>query len=512
MDNFKRRKRIGNIGLTLGIAIFLLFIFGTNLLHFNYKMNADIASEVVLAELIWKSGQIVPESWYVSSEARIISTPNLASLFYGLTDNMTLAFGLGCCFMTIFIVVSILFFCRKAGLNKTETALFAFLGLAFFTNINILELLYLFAGYYAIHVIALFFTLGLYAQSIKNKRISWLGTAISLVWALCLGMQGMRGILVLYGPLFGTEVVRNIYHIYCKRSNYKSDWIISVWTCALLAISFIGTRFPFSVGQNISRNIRKGIYKLFSAVIPDMYSAAGFKYTNILGKICLVIFLLITLFLLIDVVLRMFRKREVEVVEWSFLVMCFSIIVPAIMVAFTTVESTERYYFLLFYAMAFAVVLMWRKIGNRWKALVGILITIFSLINIQNIYLPILKQEEPPETELYAVGEYLADNNYLRAYSTFDNANTITVLMNGKIRVSSVASVDKMDVCKWLSSKSWYVPNVPFKERTAYIIPEVMMDEFERFLEEHGKEVKFDTKIGSYLIYISDYNFSQLGE
>lgn len=513
MEKCKKSKSLLEVVLILGILLFFSLIVITNIFHFNYMMNADLASDVILSKLIWTSKEIIPSTWYIAAETRIICTPNLAALFYGLTQNMTLSTGLACSFMAILVVVGMFYLGRKAGLNWQESCMFTFLGLALFTNYIILELVYLFASYYAIHVVILFFTLGLYAESIKSKRVRPVGVIISLLFALCLGMQGTRGILVLYGPLFGIEAIRNIYYIYCKRNNNKPDWIISAWVCMMLVISFLGTSFPLSVEQNISRNIRMGIHKLFTIVIPDMYSTLGFSHTNGFGKICLTILLLIVLYILADIVCRMCKKKEIEAVEWAFLVVCSSPIVSAVMVAFTTVESSDRYYFLLFYAMAFAATLTWRKISDKWCAMKisgGILIVAFTFMNIHNIYLPILKCEEPPCSDLNAVGEYLADNNYLTAYSSFDNANTITVLTNGKVRVAAVASLEKMDICEWMSSTLWYVPNVPFEEKTAYVIPEPKIDEFNKFLERHGEEVKFDIQIGSYLIYVSDYNFSKL--
>ena len=63
------------------ILLFLLIIGVVNLQHFNYKMNADIASDAILGKLIWEEKQIIPRSWYVANELRIICTPNLSALF-----------------------------------------------------------------------------------------------------------------------------------------------------------------------------------------------------------------------------------------------------------------------------------------------------------------------------------------------------------------------------------------------------------------------------------------------
>lgn len=503
------RKKVVDIILIAGISVFLLLIIITNIFHFNYNMNADLASDVVLARLIWDSKEIIPHTWYIAAETRIICTPNLAALLYGITHNMVFSTGLACCLMSVLIMISIFYFGRKAGLGIREVGLFVLLGLALFINLNILEVLYLFASYYAIHVIIFFVTLGIYAESIKKGKTGWI-CLIGIIFALLLGMQGVRGILILYGPLFGIEMIRNIYQIYCKEKKGKQDRIITAWVCLLLIVSYLGNCFQFSTGQSISRNIRRGFGKLFNTVIPDMGRAIGFYNANSFQKICLMILLLLVLYLLVNIIYRMLKKKEMEAVDWAFLAVCSSPVVSALMVAFTTVESSERYYFGSIYAMAFAVAFLWNKIKNRWKWIGGILIAALVVTNIYTIYLPIMKQEEPPETAIYQVGKWLEENQYHTAYATFENANTITVLTNGKARAAAVASVDKMDICKWMSSTDWYVPNVPFVERTAYIVTESEAEMFDDFLKEHGEYVQFDSQIGKYLIYTSDYNFSRL--
>ena len=86
----------------------------------------------------------------------------------------------------------------------------------------------------------------------------------------------------------------------------------------------------------------------------------------------------------------------------------------------------------------------------------------------------------------------------------------MTVLANGKVRVAAVATVENMDACKWVSSMDWYAPAIPYETRTAYIIPEAEMENFEGFLALHEKDVQLETQIGRFYIYSSDYNFSCL--
>lgn len=211
------------------ILMLLLCVIMTNLFHYNYKMNSDIGAEAVLGRLIWDSKEIIPASWYPSTETRIIATPQVAALFYGLTGNMDLSMGLACCTMTIGIVLAIWFFMKKAGSSRISCLLMCLYSAGFAGNIIILELLYVFAGYYAIHVIAFSFILNCYSSLLqeewkksKSLRRKMYGKCIiGLILAFLLGMQGTRGILITFGPLFGIEMIRIMYERICRNRYLK---------------------------------------------------------------------------------------------------------------------------------------------------------------------------------------------------------------------------------------------------------------------------------------------------
>ena len=496
--------------LLLAILLFLLIIGVVNLQHFNYKMNADIASDAILGKLIWEEKQIIPRSWYVANELRIICTPNLSALFFGLTHNMTLSTGIACCVMTLLICQGMFFGGEQLGWKKEEILLFVFLGLALPANLAIIELLYLFASYYAIHVVLFFITLGFYVRFIKEGRIKHFSIALSCIMALILGLQGVRGILILYAPLVGIEIIRRAYSVYCKEKWKRNDWIVLAWSAALFIISYVGTFFPMSVGQDISRNIRKGTLKLIEIVVPDVRKAVGLDDVGIVGRTCIIVLLFTALILLIEILLKMWKKKEITGEEWGFLVLLSSPIISALMVAYTTVESSERYYFLLVYVMACAVILECKK--RKQSRIIVSAAIIVSIINIWNVYRPIIASKEPPTTDHYKVGRYLEENDYNIAYASFENANTITVLTNGEVRVAPVASVERMDICKWMSSTAWYVPNVPKIGKTIYIITEKEQELFDVFLEEHKEHMRCETQIGKFILYSSEYNYSNLGE
>ncbi len=509
----EKMKKYSGVLPGLGILVFLICICVTNLLHFNYKINADIGADALLGSLMWETKELHPDLWYFSSEARIFGTLNFSAVFNGLTHNMILSQGLACCVMTVLLLLSAGWFGRASGWRTTETMLFVLMGMAVPADPVILELCYIYCCYYGLHTIVLFLTLGVYVRSIGRRKADLRSMAVCVVFAAALGVQGMRGMLVLYGPLFGIEVIRNLYRIYCRAQYCRSDKAVSLWVVILLAVNFAGTFSPFSVGQELSRNIRKGFSKLLSVVLPEMRQTLGLDHVSRTGKICLVILLLILVWMLADILLRMCRKKEIEACEWGFLILCSSPAVAALMIAFTTVEGSSRYYYMIIFAMADAVVLALRKLAagrQRYCTyIVYLVIVILAVSNIRSVYLPVIRSQEPPQSDWYEAVRYLEDNDLTRAYSTFENANSMTALSNGRVRVAAIDSVKKMNVCKWLTRKDWYVPYVPFEEKTAYVISRTEMDDFAEFLAQHD-DVYYETQAGRFYIYVSDHNYSYL--
>lgn len=506
----KKQKYI-KIILTSAVLVFILLIFYTNLFHYNYKMNADIGAEVVLGELIWQSKEILPDTWYPSTEARIVSTPNIAALFYGMTGSMTLAMGLGCCFMTGLIVLGIFFFCKKAGMKGTGRLLMVFLSLAAPVDFTFLELVYVFAGYYAIQTAVLFFTLGIYVELLHGEKVKYLWLLTGVLAALLLGFQGMRGILVLYGPLFGIEIIRWICFLYNRQNTKRTDRITGIWILSLLGASFAGTRFPFSTSQEISRNIRKGFAKLLTVVFPDMGKLLGLGSSHILSQACTLVLGILAVCTAVGILRRMLRKEKAKPVEWAYLTVFASPFVSAFMVAFTTVESTPRYYFMLIYAMAFSAALAFKK-SPQVSGVVGVAALVLACTNLYQVYLPVLKSGEPPRTDEYEVINYLEENSIYTAYADFENANAMTALSDGRVRVAAVASISKMDICKWLSSTKWYPPSQPYDCVTAYIVTTAEEEEFKQFTEGKEEMIREAGEFGKFKIYLSDYNYANLGE
>lgn len=506
---------LGSLLLGSGIFLFLLFIFMVNRYHFTAHLNADMASDVLLAQLMWDKKEIVPQSWYAASELRLIQTPNLSALFYGLSGDVVLAAGWSCCGMTLGILFSLWYFMNGIGVEGIYKLLMVFLCLMLPCSFISLELLYLYASYYAAHVVILFLTLGFYQRCLRYQKINWPMALLLSALALILGLQGVRGLLVIYGPLLAVELLRQLV-LPRGAGGGKPNRQTGLMIFLFFALNYVGTRCSLSVGQSFGRNIRKGFGKLFTVVLPDIGKTIGFPYTGWAGKIILAVFCMVSALYLILLLKKLFQKREAETFAWSYLVLAASPLLTALMVAFTTVESTERYYFVFFFMIAMSLVFTLRECHQRQNQkrktaiLVGILL--LSVIHSRSVYLPVLTSREPPQSEWLSVARYLTEEEYKIAYASFENANTISVLSGARVIAAPVADMATMTICKWMSSTDWYVPNRPREERTAYIVTEQEEESFFLFLKKNGYEayVKEECKIGKFRIFSAPYNFSSL--
>lgn len=305
---WRKRRKIGEGFLFAAILMVTGLIVYTNLFHYCYKMNADIASEAVLARLIWESGEWFPRSWYPSTEFRILASANLAALFYGIFGDMSFAMGCACSFLTFGVLGSLYFFISQFSFEREEKFMFVLLCMILSNHFVTLELFYLFGAYYAIHVILLFLTLGIYVRLLGGVRVHRVWQALFIIFTFLIGMQGVRGLLVLNVPMFVTEITRQIYLWYSKKWKMRDGDIVG-WCALLLLAGCAGTFTPYSIGQRVSRNIRKGFGKLWKTVLPEVFEALGIVEISDIRCGILLFFLLIAIGVLTGCLLRILKFR-----------------------------------------------------------------------------------------------------------------------------------------------------------------------------------------------------------
>lgn len=503
------KKNIVNIFLIILIfALASVFVY-INLVQYKSGLNADVASEGLLAKIIWESKEWVPKEWYVGNELRFLSTVNVAALFYGLTKSICLSMGLACVVAAAFVIGTAGYLSKEMNFSMTQKLLFVFLVMMLPNSKVQIELMYIFAGYYAFHIGTYFLTLGVYLKMLKKKEISKITLAVIFLLHFIIGAQGVRGLLMITGPLMAAEVLRRAY-VWWKSREWKGrNNLITGYVLLLNILEYVGGKFPNSVGHPLSRNIRRAPQKLVEVVLPDFMKTLNWENIPTIEKVIFAVCLCLMISLAISIVVKGIGKKAVSEEEWIFMNFFVSVALTTAALTFTTSESSSRYFVVVFFAIALSLVMMMEKKNIIINLGLILAIAVLAKGNYDRNYYPMVMDKSFENSEYIQVGEYLLQEGYEIAYADFERANTITVYNDGKIQVAAVNSFTDMSVCKSLSSRKWYVPNVPAESKTAYIVTPYRMAEMEEFLKEH-EDVILKHQIGIYSIYGADYNYSKL--
>lgn len=503
------KKNIVNVFLLILIfALASVFVY-INLVQYKSGLNADVASEGLLAKIIWESKEWIPKEWYVGNELRLLSTVNFAALFYGITKNICLSMGLACVIAGAFVIGGAAYLCKEMNFSTTQKLLLVLLIMMLPNSKVQIELMYIYAGYYAFHIGTYFVTMAVYLKMLKKKKVSKITIAVTFLLHFIIGTQGVRGILMITGPLMAAEVLRRAYAWWSSREWKDGNNVITGFVLLLNVLEYVGGKFPNSVGHSLSRNIRKAPQKLFEVVLPDFLRTLNWDNIPTREKMIFAICLCLVIYLAISIVVRGIRKKGVTEEEWIFMNFFVSVALTGAALTFTTSESSARYFVAVYFAIAMSLVMLIGKKNIIYNHGLVLAIAVLLLGNYKRNYYPMVMDHSYKNSDYVQVGEYLLQEGYEMAYADFERANTITVYNDGKIQVAAVNSFTNMEVCKCLSSQKWYVPNVPKESKTAYIVSPYRMPEMEEFLKGHP-EVELKTQIGIYSIYGSDYNYSKL--
>lgn len=511
-NKITKGKNIINIILMILIIMLGVMFIYINLVQYRYGINADVAAEGLLAKVIWESKEWTPKEWYFSTETRIVSPADIGALFYGLTNSICLAMGLGCIVGGIFILWSVWQLCKELEFDLTQKLLLVFLVLLLPNSKNQIELMYLFAGYYAFHVGLYFVTLAYYLKLLKKEKLKIVQLIFLWGFHFLLGAQGVRILLIVTGPLLAVELVRRVYKMYLNWEWKKEDNFVTAFAVSVNLFAFLGGRLPTSVGYSLSRNIRKAPEKLFGIVIPDFFKMFEWENLSFIEKAAFTVSFLMVLYLIVVIICKGIKKQNITVDEWVIFNFFISTLLTIAALTFTTVDSSSRYFIAFFFAIAVGIAYSWKKNSSVVKSAIVFVILVVLMGNCQRVYYPMVCDKSYTTSDFALVGEYLMQEGYEYAYSGFEQANCITVMADGKIQVSAIDSFEDMRICKWLTSNKWYVPNVPKESKTAYAVTDYRLEEFAPFLEEHAKDLEFKTKIGIFNIYGSDYNYSYVAD
>lgn len=529
---YNKVKLVGRILAILLLSIYLGIIVFLNLAGYQQHVDSDIAAEALLTREIWEQKTLTPDNWISSTERRILAMPAIAAPFYGMTGSMQTGVGITCVLLAGVFFVSFYLFLRKCGISKTAAVIGLLMICALPVNgirnegqmvPFVTLLLYLFAEYYVFHCILLFasilFYIYLKKQKAERKHKGYTIGAwfVLFCFTAVLSLGGQRCFQMVIIPLLVYECIS----LFADTEGFKK----ALNKERYIATAFVGTSVLAGLISLVyDRNANYAMYllspsevinKLFLVVPASILEGFGIAGNAKLGSFASVMQVLVWAFLILVgyCLLHIFKSEEHVEKEQkeSLLLLITSFGVTAFIICITTAEAAHNYLMVVWFVAILAVVMVYDRLTEEksWFAhIILAAIFVFAVMNLKYTWWPAVSTKGNL-TEDKQVAEFLLAEDLEYGYAEFWDASRISLLTDGEVTMGHSYRMEELGMYWWLTSTSWYPPNLPTDMKTAYVVRQEKKDVFEKqFTEDVQMVLSYENS--KFAVYISNKNLVNL--
>lgn len=497
---YKIARGVLTFGL-LAVLLAVIYVYSlANIEHYTAYMEADIASETLLAQVLYENGHVQPDTWYMSTGRRILSPPMLGSFLYGISGgDLNASVGAACSIMMILLLASMLYFNRQLGLGLMESLVMVVLSFVLSSPANETQrMLFLYSSYYVGHFTCMFLVLGFYAGALREEKVSVLHVLITVPLAVLNGAQGMHASMFFYMPLLGAEILRRLTYFFMKRKGINNA--VTIWVSAISVLSLLSVRvFGDHFASEVTRNLRHAPEKFFDIVLPFFKEVLGY------GRLpwLMLVFVIMAVCGYALAIKNFDSKEEL----WSILTVPFGVIVVLISTTFTTAEAAPRYYLMQVFFVGIGAALLIELWKHELTLILTAMVIVYGASSVLVFNEELILNDHSAETEYAQIAKWMEQSGYEYGYSTFDHANTITVISNDAVKVRAISNFKDMEGAKWLTDSSWYPPVKDSAMATCYVVSKPQESYFEDF-EKTKKPNIIDKKEFEYFtVYVTDKDY-----
>ena len=415
-------------------------------------LDSDMSSEMILGKILCEEGRIMTDSWYYSTELRVVNTQLIYALFFNFTDNWHTVRMVSTFVLHLILSCSTFFLCRQAGFNKSAPAVACGLLIPFSPQYFLIILM---GCYYIPHIAVSFLTVGLlflYGKT-KKKPVRLASVAGISALAFISSLGGLRQIVVTYLPLIMAIFLICLYLFFAKGwENVRKCVYFRYLILSAVSLLFAGMGYIINVKVLLERyhfkewdDMRFTSFNTerFATTVSDMFVTLGYK-AEIVGAsslvsnvLCFVIAALLTVFIVQAI--RRAGKVSTEFTLISVFFLC-GIVLLILIFSLTDMDYTARYNLpvMVFAPVILALGIREADFGKAPKqtssAVAAICIASvigLGFININNMRT--LRRQSGLEDCAAAVTE----QGYTSGYATFWHSNKLTELSNGRIDMYS---------------------------------------------------------------------------
>lgn len=512
------------------ILFVYLAIFGyMNLCKYAQHVDSDIAAEALLAREIWQEKDLTPDDWIASTERYAVGMPTIAAVFYGMTGSMQMAVGLACVLLGVLFLLAFYYFLRKLSLGRPAavTALLVLCALPINGWRNedqmvpfVTLLLFLFADYYVLHSIYLFFSFLFYLhlreqQKVTRKTI--LEWVILFVAGILLNLGGQRCLQVVILPFLVMELIflfleSGHFSRKLPKERFWATGFVGSLILSFLISSLKGFRASYVVYLQSPREVMEKLLLTVPAAILENFGLAGDARV---GSFDSVMQMLVWAFLiLLGYGIYYVAKNREEVTEGQRMALSYlgiSVGVTAFIIAFTTAEAAHYYFFMSWFAAALIVALLVEHLAENndfFRGLILAAVCLFALLNLKYTYYGAATTKDNLQ-EYQEVADFLVEEGIEYGYAEFWDAERICLITDGKVTMGHSYTMAHLGGYWWLTSTKWYPPALPTEMRTAYVVRTENREAFEaQFAGQEAPVLEYENE--RLAVYIGDKNYVNL--
>mgnify|MGYP007046599125 FL=1 len=469
----------------LWMAAAYLFDLWYQLVPGKWIVDSDLASEMILSDLLNKEGTIISHNWFYSTELKVVNLQwfyRLGLLIFPNDWHLARTFGMA--ITLALFAAAMLFFVKCAGLGRAGLWMVGTLLWPFGQHYLVYAI---YGGYYLVYTFFYMLVLALVLRSLNaDKKHCALQWVLACVITAVAGMNGVKQLMVFHAPLC---LAAAILLVLALHSCGKTDWKAALDACRkevrLLAASLV-TAVAAAAGYFVSNAVLSRMYDFKSynfivwnrdedwftldRILMDFFHEFGYENGSGVfhfGGIAAAVGLLLGCWMFFCIVRLLLRLDKLERND-KLLVLLLVAMLAVCGVAYTYFHEYYLYFWLMNMPVAIAVMAVEIKtedfhiLGARQLLGVGLAVC-FTLCAVSTVR---QEQEHPylAHKGLNTAAEWLVDNGYTQGYSTFWNGNAMTELTSGKLEVWTLQSLDRDDVPNWLQPKSHLTtdPEHPF--------------------------------------------------
>ena len=428
------------------VAAYVLSV-GFYALYGAHNINADDASEMILAAQLNDEGVFLSENWLYSTELRVISPVPLYQLGLKLFSTWHGARTFAVAVVLAGVIAAALFVMHQLGLKRSAPWLAFILSLPFS---GMYAYIVLYGCYYAVHLMLAFLMLGLVCRYGRTGMAHGKASCVLLAaMGFVGGLGGVRMMTMIIAPLAAASFALAVCELKNAERCAQAAHEPGVRMCAASGVTLAAAVAGFALNMGVLRqrysyhsyvDMRLGQFELedfwhqFSGIVRDMgyrayvpfFSMEGVSSWVTLGICALMLFALIRMVI---------RWRDVRA-ELRLLILTAVLAVALGMALNVLLNQILTRYFLVGTVLLMIVLFAWIETEpcrngalRTWG--IGLLAACFAF----QAQCVLRYDYTLGQVNYEMAAQWLLERGYTQGYATFWNANTLTEASDGQIEM-----------------------------------------------------------------------------